>query len=115
MTRLERAIRAYRKAFLTHPLQRLKGKLPRKEWLRKLHDALNSSKEWMEYQNAWIAKNGINPVLSPEKPIQPCHPDKNRVRKRAISAADLTNRQRTGIFSSVCDHETLNGQGSFLK
>ena len=63
MTALDLARTAYVKAFQSHPLHRLKGKLPEREILAKIGDALSHSQEWIDYQNAWIAENGVKPIF----------------------------------------------------
>jgi len=63
MTPLDLARTAYIQAFQKHPLHRLKGKLPEREILSKIGDALSHSQEWMDYQNAWIAVHGVPPIF----------------------------------------------------
>ena len=64
MTDIEKAKAAYIKAFKEHPLNKLRKSLPADDIAKKIGDALNNSKEWMDYQNAWIAVHGVKPIFS---------------------------------------------------
>jgi hypothetical protein len=94
MTPLDLARTAYIQAFQKHPLHRLKGKLPEREILSKIGDALSHSQEWKDYQNAWIAENGVKPFFVYEQRVSfNPHPQKRR-KKRAPSLADFNYTER---------------------
>lgn len=93
MTSLDLARTAYLKAFHAHPLQRLRGKLPDRDLLSKIGDALTYSQEWLDYQNAWIEENGVKPIFVYEEPIS-FKMQKQR-KKRAPSPADRTHQKRS--------------------
>lgn len=86
MTSLDLARTAYLKAFQNHPLQRLKGKLPHREILTKIGDALSHSQEWIDYQNAWIEENGVKPIFVYEKPVS--FKVQRKMKKRTASPTD---------------------------
>jgi hypothetical protein len=92
MSSLDIARTAYVKVFQSHPLQRLKGKLPEKEILSRIGDALSHSQEWKDYQNAWIAENGVKPIFVYEEPIS--FKMQRKMKKKAPSATDHTYHRR---------------------
>ena len=92
MTSLDLARTAYIQAFANHPLHRLKGKLPEREILTKIGDALSHSQEWRDYQNAWIAENGVKPFFVYEKPL--AFKVQKRQKKRTPSPADFNYTER---------------------
>lgn len=92
MTPLDLARTAYIQAFQNHPLQKLRGKLPEREILSKIGDALSHSQEWKDYQNAWIKKNGVKPIFVYEQPV--AFNVRSKQRKRTPSPADRTYKQR---------------------
>jgi hypothetical protein len=64
MDSLERARQDYVRAFQEHPLNKLKGDFPPQEINKKIGDALNDSKEWIAYQNAWIEVHGSKTIFA---------------------------------------------------
>ena len=61
---LDRARQDYVRACQEHPLNKLKGDLSPEEINKKIGDALNDSKEWSVYQNAWIAVHGSKAIFA---------------------------------------------------
>ena len=92
MTSLDLARTAYLKAFHAHPLQRLRGKLPDRDLLSKIGDALSHSQEWIDYQNAWIEENGVKSIFVYEESVS-FKVQKQR-KKRAPSPADRNYKER---------------------
>ena len=86
MTSLDLARTAYIQAFANHPLQKLKGKLPEREILSKIGDALSHSQEWRDYQNAWIEENGVKPIFVYEE--QSAFKPRQKMKKRTASPTD---------------------------
>ena len=63
MTDLEKAKAAYFEAFEEHPLNKLRKSLPADDIAKRIGHDLNNSKEWMDYQNAWIGVHGKKPIF----------------------------------------------------
>lgn len=64
MTDLDKAKAAYFAAFKQHRFNRLRDSLPPEKVTQMIGDALNNSKEWLDYQNAWIVVHGVKPIFA---------------------------------------------------